>query len=99
MLKIKDHVDLKVLEKYGFVEIHEEHNFYYKLINEYYICCCYLKELVYIIIDLDNNKTIKKLKVQVEPITKTCFQEQLKRCPKRYIKDLIKDGLVEKVKK
>lgn len=97
MLKIKDNVDLKELEKLGFTEIKEEHHFYYKLIKEYWIFDGAFKELVYIIIDLSKNGKIKLLKVQIDPILKFPIEQKIKRCPRKLIKNLIQAGLAEKV--
>lgn len=99
MLKIKDNIDLKELDKYGFIETHKKRNFYYKLINEYFFCNGLFKNLIFIIIDLDDNKKIKKLIVSIEPETNCVFEEKIKRCSKTLIKDLIQAGLVDKEEK
>ena len=83
MLKIKDNVDLKELEKYGFTtskKIKDKYNFDTKLVKAVFKCE-----------DDFNTMTISNKK----SIDLTDYYENIKWLDTLY--DLIKDGLVEKV--
>ena len=85
MLKIKDNVDLKELEKYGF-EYRLKTNEYYFKIN----CSEYLE----IPVDKES-KWYKEVRLFIEDEYYNCWTS-VNSFDKLY--DLIKDGLVEKVK-
>ena len=90
MLKIKDNVDLKELEKYGFVYC--KRNDYGKITNE--IIYRNNKEDINIFVD-DNNEYIPRILFMMNDISSyqesTCFMFS------NTLYDLIKADLVEKV--
>lgn len=91
MLKIKDDVDLKELEKFGYKVIPE--GIYAKSIN------CYIDTMgdrheTFIVIE--KNRTIKRY--YVESYLFKVYEEKEQHLFKRNIKDLIKANLVEKVR-
>ena len=88
MLKIKDNVDLKELEKYGFEKDEETSMHLRKFVGEYLIEICIYKYW------LGHIHFYKKVK-------KGCYKGHFwaTNTKKRLIKDLIQAGLVEKVEK
>ena len=89
-LRIKENVDLKELEKFGFKYIKNNH--YRKDINYYYV---YFDDIKTISIGISSTREIVKL-VSYSYHHITYFAKR-KHLWKKDIKDLIEAGLVEKV--
>ena len=90
MLKIKDSVDLKELEKFGFK--HNKNNYYRKDISNRY---AYFNDKEIISIGISPQRELIKLKsFSCYGLT---FLAKKIRLMKKDIKDLIQAGLVEKV--
>ena len=90
MLKIKDNVDLKELEKYGYIKISDQERYLKTMHDEFYY--------EYVTISIDREEICFT-------VTRGSFTwcDTQKRFgyfrTKRYLKDLIKDGIVEKINK
>lgn len=84
MLKIKDNVDLKELEKFGFEYEEDEGEYYW---------CKYLSDNEHKLFIYEDNREILQGKFQlIYGFAKVKLEE-------KWIQDLIKAGLVEKVDK
>lgn len=103
MLKIKDNIDLKELEKFGFIKeggTRQEHYYYYWYVR--------FKETLFntyeIRIDVNENReiTIGRLTNRDYSYYMTNGfyrnQERVTKQKKRYVEDLIQAGLVEEVR-
>jgi len=88
MLKIKENIDLKELEKYGFEDMCDIYGYYYR---EYKIIAPYFTEFI----GVDMGRCIGAYKNADDDIRSisTYDDESIK----ELIDDLIKDGIVEKV--
>lgn len=93
MLKIKDNVDLKELEKYGFI-YNQETNGYTRLVDEKDTikkqCFVYIASGI-------NSMNIGVIPKIIYLCTPICMKELKGEGFEYIIDDLIKDGLVEKV--
>ena len=90
MLKVKDNVDLKELEKFGFTSL--KNNYYKKDISFRYV---YSTDKETISILISSQREIRKVKL-VTCYGYTYLSKKI-RLFKKDIKDLIQAGLVEKV--
>lgn len=91
MLKIKDNVDLKELEKYGFE--------YESILKVYYKVIISKRDLFFLFRTLPNARVVI-INEEKEIITKKMrywLDWNVCQTNEKDIKDLIKDGLVEKV--
>ena len=85
MLKIKDNVDLKELEKYGFIQDEMYGNGYSKI-----ICMGRRGQMFELVVYSNENRTIYGYSTGADGDGETDFIDNT-------LYDLIKDGLVEKV--
>jgi hypothetical protein len=88
MLKIKDNVDLKELEKYGFEDMSDIYGYYYR---EYKIMSPYFTEFI----GIDIDRCIGAYENADDDIRRISAHDD--ESIKELIDDLINDGLVEKV--
>lgn len=99
MYRLKDSISLKKLEECHFNEEKQAKHFFSRRVQRYWTCDGTFLYTSFMIVDLEDDNKIKRLDVLMEPVSGVMIEQKLRRCPRRWVKNLLDAELFEKVKR